>query len=60
MFIPPRNVKKKFGPTKFWQIFKLRPSIIMGGSRNYGHSGKSLNIVIFGNLSRCHEDMKAI
>ena len=38
MFIPPPpQIKKKICPTKFWQIFKLSPSIIMGwgGGRNH-------------------------
>ena len=27
---PPTNLRKNFVPTKFWQIFKLSPPIIMG------------------------------
>ena len=32
---PPTNLRKNFVPTKFWQIFKLSPLIIMveGGEK---------------------------
>ena len=29
------NARKKFGPTKFCQSFKLSPSIMMGEGRNH-------------------------
>ena len=35
--LSPTKVRKKFFPTKFWQIFKLSPPIIMGG----GERGKN-------------------
>ena len=30
---PPKNVRKNFAPTKFWQIVQLSPPIIMGWGR---------------------------
>ena len=31
--LSPTNVRRSFIPTKFWQIFKLSPAIIMGGKK---------------------------
>ena len=41
---PPTNLRKNFVPTKFWQIFKLSPLIIMvEGGRNHGYWIKFIN-----------------
>ena len=32
--LSPTNVRRSFIPSKFWQIFKLSPAIIMG-ERNH-------------------------